>query len=188
MTTTAPVPALVDLRQGELLALRWPDVDLEGFELHVRGTLRRASNGGGLVVDSPKTSASARTVPLGYLGCDAALTARRRLQAAERLAAGPAWQDTGHVFMTPIGTPVDPRNALRWWHDLTTAAGVGRRRMHASRHTAATALLEAGVPLEVVSAVLGHASLAITADVYARVTGDAKRRALAQLEAVSSSG
>ena len=63
-------------------------------------------------------------------------------------------------------------------------AGVGRRRFHASRHTAASLLLDSGVPLEVVSAVLGHASLAITADVYARVSMDAKRRALETLSEV----
>jgi len=91
------------------------------------------------------------------------------------------------VFTTPQGGPVDPRNAVRWWHALTIGAGVGRRRFHASRHTAATLLLDAGVPLEVVSAILGHASLAITADVYVRVTSDAKRRALAQLGAAIGS-
>jgi len=58
---------------------------------------------------------------------------------------------------------------------------VGRRRFHASRHTAASLLLDRGVPLEVVSAILGHASLSVTADVYARVSMDAKRRALETL-------
>jgi integrase len=85
------------------------------------------------------------------------------------------------VFTTPLGMALDPRNALRWWHGLCEGAGLGRRRFHASRHTAATLLLDRGVPLEVVSAILGHASLAITADVYARVTLDAKRRALEAL-------
>jgi integrase len=66
---------------------------------------------------------------------------------------------------------------LRWWHDLTIAAGVGRRRFHASRHTAATLMLNNGVPLEVVSATLGHAGLAITADIYAKVRADLQRTA-----------
>ena len=117
-----------------------------------------------------------------------ALREHRRRQAEERLKAGPAWQESGWVFATPLGTPLDPRNALRWWHGLTEHAGVGRRRFHACRtHTAASLLLDSGVPLEVVSAVLGHASLAITADVYARITMDAKRRALEALsDAVES--
>jgi integrase len=110
-----------------------------------------------------------------------ALREHRARQAAERLAAR-VWDDSGHVFTTEIGTPLDGRNVSRTWHGWCEAAGVGGRRFHASRHTAATLLLDRGVPLEVVSAVLGHAGLAITADVYAAVTEDAKRRALALLE------
>jgi len=66
---------------------------------------------------------------------------------------------------------------LRWWHDLTMRAGVGRRRFHASRHTAATLMLNAGVPLEVVSETLGHAGLAITKDVYAKVRPQLQQQA-----------
>jgi len=100
------------------------------------------------------------------------------------MAAGPDWVDTGHVFATEVGRPLDPRNVLRFWHRLTERAGVGRHRLHAARHTCATVLLEQGVALEVVSAVLGHASLAITADVYARVRMDAKRKGLGALDDV----
>jgi len=107
---------------------------------------------------------------------------------AERDEAGELWQETGSVFTTPIGTMIDPANALKWWQDVTERAGLGRRRMHAARHTAATLMLDRGVPLELVSAVLGHAGLAITADVYARPTADAKRRALETLADVFESG
>ncbi len=86
------------------------------------------------------------------------------------------------MFTNQRGGALHPRIALGWWHELTEAAGVGRRRFHASRHTCAVLLLDQGVPLEVVSAVLGHANLSITADIYARVTADAKRRALSLLD------
>jgi len=86
------------------------------------------------------------------------------------------------VFTSPVGTPIDPRNVNRWWDQLCESAGIGHHRFHASRHTAATLLLDSGVALEVVSAILGHASIAITADVYAKVTADAKRRALSLLD------
>ncbi len=164
------------LRRGEALGLRWTDVDLEGKTLTVGRTLARVP-GSGLVTTTPKTATGARTVPL-VGNTVPVLREHRRRQAEERLRAGPAWQDNGWVFTSSVGTPLDPRGALRWWHKLSERAGVGRRRFHASRHTAATLLLDRGVPLEVVSAILGHASLAITADVYARVTMDAKRRAL----------
>jgi integrase len=86
------------------------------------------------------------------------------------------------VFTRPDGAPLHPRIALRWWHGLTEGGGIGRHRFHAARHTTAVLLLDQGVPLEVVSAVLGHSGLAITADIYGRVTADAKRRALAKLD------
>ena len=168
------------LRKGEALALRWDDVDLDAGTLTVRGTLKRRRDGGGLFVDTTKTDAGTRELPL-VAGTSDALREHRRRQAAERLALGPLWVDTGHVFTTVTGTLLDPRNANRLWSALCERAGVGHRRFHAARHTAATLLLEQGVPLEVVSAVLGHAGLAITADVYAKVGMDAKRRALATL-------
>jgi integrase len=167
------------MRRGELLGLRWSDVDLVAQELTVARTLTRVP-GQGIVVTSPKTEAGKRTMPL--IGrCGPVLVRHRRLQQAEREAADGAWQESGHVFTTPLGTVLDPGNALHWWYALTERTGVGRRRFHATRHTAATLLLDEGVKLEVVSAVLGHVSLAITADVYARPTMDAKRRSLEQL-------
>jgi integrase len=169
------------LRKGEALALRWDDIDLDAATLTVRGTLKRRK-GGGLYVDTTKTDAGTRELPL-VAGTAEALREHRRRQAAERLALGPLWTDTGHVFTTATGTPLDPRNVNRWWSALCERAGVGHRRFHAARHTAATLMLDQGVPLEVVSAVLGHAGLAITADVYAKVGMDAKRRALATLAA-----
>lgn len=168
------------LRKGEALALRWENVDLDAGELRVQGTLKRKV-GEGLVLDTPKTKAGERTLPL-LADCSEALVSRRRRQAAEKLEAGPAWEERGFVFTTPLGTPVDPRNVNRWWDSLCERAGIGHRRFHASRHTAATLLLDAGAPLEVVSAILGHASLAITADVYAKVTQDAKRRAVTAVD------
>jgi integrase len=89
---------------------------------------------------------------------------------------------SGRVFTVQDGRPLHPRVALKWWHRLTEAAGIGRQHFHGARHTTATLLLDQGVPLEVVSAVLGHANLSITADIYARFTSDAKRPALGRLD------
>jgi integrase len=162
----AVVALRLGVRRGEALGLRWDDVDLDKGEL---------------TVTKGKTAAAARTVPL-VAGTAAALKDHRRRQAAERLEAGLLWIDSGYVFTTHRGGPIHPRNALGWWHQLTEAAGIGRRRFHATRHTTAVLLLDQGVPLEVVSAVLGHANLSITSDVYARVTADAKRRALTKID------
>lgn len=158
------------MRQGELRALDWSDVDLDARELTVRAA---------------KTDAGRRTLPL-VAGTADALRAHRRVQAAERVKLGPLWRAGDAVFARSDGFRLRPRDALRTWHAWTEAAGLGRRRFHASRHTAATLMLQRGVPLEVVSAVLGHASLSVTADIYAEVGIDAKRRALALLDAVDA--
>jgi integrase len=206
------------MRKGELLALRWSDVDLDGAVVHVRGTLQvrpyehgcrddaacaqqfhtakcrprckghanrcPQRRGGGLVIETPKTEGSERTVPL-VAGTVEALRQHRARQATERLAAD-IWQDSDHVFCQAHGAPLSPGWVLGWWHTLTESAGVGRRRFHMTRHTCATLLLDRGVPLEVVSAILGHSQLATTADIYAKVTDDAKRRALAKLDQAAS--
>jgi integrase len=161
----------VGLREGEALSLRWADVNLD------TGTLS---------VTASKTPAGARTIALPPIATDALRAHRGRL-AAEQLAASD-WDDHGLVFPSTRGTRMDRRRVLRWWHELTVRAGVGRRRFHASRHTAATLMLNAGVPLEVVSATLGHAGLAITADVYAKVRPQLQRRAADAMETVLGGG
>jgi integrase len=94
------------LRRGELLGLQWPDVDLETRSLTMNRT-RQYMPGEGLVVSAPKTTASARTIPLPDR-CATALREHRAGQVAERLAAGPAWLDSNHVFTTNQGSPIDP--------------------------------------------------------------------------------
>ncbi len=157
----------VGLRQGEALGLTWADVDLDASTV---------------TVVKAKTDAGVRTVALPAFVV-AALKAHRARQSAERLAA-PYWEDHGLVFPSSIGTRIDARNLLRWWHEVTIRAGVGRHRFHASRHTAATLMLNNGVPLEVVSATLGHAGLAITADIYAKVRPAMQRKAADVMEGV----
>jgi integrase len=177
------------VRQGEALALRWTDITgLDGTTdetLSIRHTLKRhrKADGGGWYLDTPKTATSLRTIPVPA-PLVAVLRQHKAAQAAERLAAGTAWHEDGFVFTTPIGTPLEARNVLRWWHRLGERSGVGRRRFHAARHTTASLLLEAGEPLERVSAILGHSSLAITADIYAHVSPRARRAAVERLDEV----
>ena len=168
------------LRKGEVLALRWRNVDLEAKTLSVTATLQYRS-GHGLVETAPKTTRSARTLPLPQT-CVVALREQRRTQAAAQLAAGPMWCGDGHIFTTPLGSPIDPSNLLRRFQTLCVAAGIGPRRFHALRHSAATLMLAQGVPLAVISNVLGHASYAITADVYARVGDELKGEAAAAMD------
>jgi integrase len=140
---------------------------------------------GSVTVRKSKTEAGRRTIALPTFAVTA-LKAHRRRQREERLAAL-MWGDPGLVFTTAFGEQIPRRDALRWWHKMTEQAGVGRRRFHASRPTAATLMLNSGVPLEVVSKTLGHAGLAITPDVYAKVRPELQRTAADAMETVLGS-
>jgi integrase len=167
------------LRRGEALALHWADVDLEGGVLRVRGTLSRTSKG--LQITEPKTERSRRSVPLPRTAVET-LKAHRSRQLAERLMAGPAWQQTDLVFATEVGTALEPRNVLRRFDALAQRAGLVGVHLHTLRHSAASFLLAAGTHTKVVQEHLGHSSYSITADIYSHVAPAQAREAADRLD------
>lgn len=169
------VIATTGLRKGEALALKWPDIDLDKGVLHVRGTLSRIN--GRLIVTEPKTEKSRRKVPLRGTALRV-LQEHRKMQLEERLKAANVWTDTGHVFTTETGAPMDPRNVLRAITTASTKAGLTGINVHTLRHSAATHWLENGVHLRAVSDLLGHSSTRITGDVYAHTSDEAANRAM----------
>ena len=158
------------MRQGECLDLRWDALNLRS------GTLN---------IPDAKTDSGMRTLELPSYLVDA-LKAHQLRQKAERLAA-PFWVDASLVFPNLMGARYHRRTALDWWYSLTIGAGVGRRRMHATRHTCATLMLARGVKLEVISKLLGHSSYAITANIYAKVQPQAMRAAAESLADIFAS-
>jgi integrase len=173
------VLALLGLRRGELLGLRWEDVDLGGGTMHVRRGLHRID--GKLKVMDTKTARSRRTIPLPDLVCRS-LEGHRRNQERERLALAERWPDLGFVFTTPIGTPIDPDNCSKVVRGAMKAAGLRVVRMHDFRHGCVSVLLSLGVPPRTVMEIAGHSALEMTMNVYAHVTLDDKRQALDRLE------
>jgi integrase len=174
----APLFALLvhtGLRRGEALALQWSDVDLAKGLLGVRGTLSRIE--GELLVTAPKTAKSKRFVPISS-PAERVLRDLYAAQAEERSRAGSAWRHTGFVFTTEFGEPCDPRNAFRALKVAAARAGLPDVGLHTLRHSAASVMLTHGVPLKVVSEILGHSSIAITGDVYGHVAPDVSRDAL----------
>ena len=166
------------LRRGELLGLRWEDIDLDTGTLEVVQTLQRV--GGALRFVRPKTEDSARTIPLPPL-CIDALREHRRQQFTERADAGPDWQENGLVFPTRIGTPMEPDNLRRSWGRIRTTAGVTGTRFHDMRHTCVSLLLHLGVAPDMVREIVGHSDIEVTMTIYAHTALDEKRQALAKL-------
>jgi integrase len=169
-------------REGELLALRWADVDWDRGAIRIRRTLQRTS--GELAFTETKTASSRRTIPLGASTMDALRRHQRVVQAEERLANGlPKATDDDLVFATELGTPIDAGNFLRRTHyPLLDRAGLPRVRFHDLRHTAATLLLEAGVHVKVVAERLGHATPSLVMNTYGHVTDRMQKDATTAME------
>jgi integrase len=161
--------ATTGMRRGEVLGLRWSDVDLDAGRLSVRQTLsapRNPDTGQHVpVFGEPKTKQGKRSVPLPAQTV-AALRAHRKEQMRERLMAGPGWQDHGLVFCEPDGQPIHPDRFRKRFEHRVQRSGLPPIRFHDLRHTYATLALQAGVHAKVVSEILGHASIGITLDTY----------------------
>jgi integrase len=161
------VLATTGMRRGEVLGLRWADIDLSARRCSIVQTLTTVNNR--LLFTAPKTAKSRRRVTLDAHTI-ASLRDHRRRQAEERLAVGELWDATsGLVFTDEIGGPLHPDGFTRSFNRLARAAGLPRVRLHDLRHSYATLALESGVHPKVVSERLGHATVGITLDLYSHV-------------------
>ena len=166
------------LRRGEIVGLRWSDVDLDKRVLYVRQQTQRRR--GQLYNDDPK-GRRRRAVPLPAM-CIAPLRWHRMRQAALRERMGDKWETSGHVFTTRTGRPVEPRNVYRSFTRVARKAGLRVIRLHDARHGCATLLTAAGVAPRVVMEILGHSQISITMDVYTHVVQDTQREAISHMD------
>src|SRR5262249_16095292 len=113
-----------------------------------------------------------------------ALYAHSARQEQERLLAGAAWKDTGYVFTTTIGTPLDARNVIRTFGRILRRAGLPKIRFHDLRHSAATLLLAQGVSPGYVKDLLGHSSVAFTIQTYGHVLASAQKEVAAKMDEI----
>jgi integrase len=166
------------LRLGEVLGLRWHDVDEADNEVRIRQQLQRVK--GELRLYPVKTAAGRRDLPLLPVVQDM-LKIRRDVQAANRLELGRAWEDTGLIFSTKTGRPVEPRNLLRSFRRICDHHGLRRIKVHHLRHTTATLLKNLGVPARDAQLILGHSRLAVTLEIYTHEDREAQRDALGRI-------
>lgn len=168
-------------REGELLVLRWKDVDWDAGAIRIQRTLLRTRTG--LQIGEPKTASARRTIPLGRA---TTLRGHRLTQAEERLRLrlGKA-SDADLVFASEAGTLIDPSNLLaNSYYPLLNRIGLPRLTFHALRHTAATLMLEAGTHIRVAAERLGHSDPGVTLRVYSHVSATMQREAADTLDRV----
>ncbi|MGC0340033.1 integrase [Streptomyces sp. SLBN-8D4] len=166
------------LRRGELVGLRWTDVDLDKRVLYIRQQTQRRR---GVLYDDDTKNRRNRALPLPAM-CVAPLRWHRMRQVVARQRAGESWDDGGYVFATRNGRPVEPRNVYRSFTRVAQSAGLRVIRLHDARHGCATLLTAAGVAPRVVMEILGHSQISITMDVYTHVVQDTQREAISHMD------
>lgn len=177
------------LRRGEVLGLHWEDIDFQKKTLRVKLGLQRID--GKLQLGEVKTRKSARTLPLPD-SLIFILKNHRSNQLQEKFLLGTKWKESGLVFTTSIGTPIEPRNLKRSFDKILEDANgkleeadkLPHQRLHDLRHTCATLLLAQGVPPRTIMEILGHSVISTTLDVYGHVLPEMQRDAINTLESI----
>lgn len=170
------------MRQGELLSLKWADLDLDSARLTVNRSVRFIT-GQGAVESAPKTDSGRRSVLLTPSAV--AILRRHKIRQTEQRLQAVAWDDLDLIFANAIGRHIEATNLLRRsWRPLLERAGLPAIRFHDLRHTCATLLLGQGVPVKVVAEMLGHADAGVTLKVYQHVSETMQTDAAAKMEAL----
>jgi integrase len=176
------------LRVGELLALRWEDVDLDKSILNVKQSIGRvklfdenSATKSKLVFGEPKTKAGRRLIPLP-LNVVSLLRQHRKVQVEEKLKFGSNFNIENLLFCSQCGTPIDPKNFDRKFKNILKAAELEKINLHILRHTFATRLLELNEHPKVVQEILGHSNISITLDTYSHVLPEIKHNAAQKID------
>jgi integrase len=168
------------LRQGELLGLRWSNIDLDNRTITVRLALQRVN--GKLQLVEPKTKKSRRTIALPQIAADA-LREHKLRQDRDR-AKSVTWPQTDFVFTTLMGKPLDGCNVTRRFKRLLIAAGLPPLRFHDLRHTCASLLIAQSIHPRTIMEVLGHSQIAVTMDTYGHAFATVRRKAARKMDAI----
>lgn len=162
------------MRKGEILGLRWQDIDLMHGRISIVQILVRTENG--LFFDTPKTKGSIRSI---FITPDVTEILKKHLrqQRKQKLQLGSAYQDHGLVVSTTLSTPMSPDNLRRHFNRMIKESNLPKIRFHDLRHSHATIMLQLGEHPKVVGDRLGHSRSSITLDTYSHVTPNLQKRA-----------
>ncbi len=176
------------LRLGELLGLKWSDIDFESRQITISRSIKRvkcfdenSTTKTKIIEQLPKTKYSLRTIPLPEVTINE-LKRHKNMISKEKLKAGEIYIDSNLVFPNEIGGYIDARNLSKRYRRVLKKSNIPYRKFHSLRHTYATRLFENGVSLKVVQVLLGHSSMEITANIYTHVLQDEKVRAVDVLD------
>lgn len=171
---------LFGMRRGELLGLKWQDIDFEKETITINQTIQYLP-GKGVFESTTKTTTSQRTVKAAPYTLQM-LRRHQAWQAAERLKAGDRWTDHGYLFTRYNGEPIQPDFFTSWFKDFVRRNNLPDIHVHSLRHTSATLLIADGTPLTTVAQRLGHANAGTTTKIYAHAIQSADAAAAAALE------
>jgi len=155
------------VREGELIALRWSDLDWKNQKLQIQRQVQRIKDQG-LVFSEPKSASGRRVIILGKTTIER-LRIHFELQQSERQFAGAKWKENDLIFPTSVGTPMEASNLLKHFKEYLKKANLPDIRFHDLRHTAASLMLLQGVHPKVVQERLGHSEIGITLNIYSHV-------------------
>jgi len=177
------------LRLGELLGLKWDDIDFKNATINIKRSVKRAktnfdenSNGimSELLIQEPKTSAGRRTVPLMPTAITI-LQEHEKDQLKEKQLAGLLYSRERWVFCTELGAVIEPRNFLRKFKKILDMNGLPSINFHALRHTFVSRMIESGVNIKTVSEIIGHTKTSLTMDIYGHVLPEQKQDAVKKI-------
>ena len=185
------------MRIGELLGLRWEDLDVQAGLLHIRRTLNRLKKKNHptaygeakteIVIQSPKSQNSIRSIPI-LPAVMQDLMSWKSIQQSDRQLAGESYSDSGMIVTNPLGGYMEPRTFKDQYNQILNIAGLGHFTFHALRHTFASRAMEQGMDAKTLSMILGHASVSFTMDTYTRVLTSHKVESMALMEELYNMG
>jgi len=172
------------LREGEILGLKWSDLNWETHQLSIQRQLQRIPQVG-LVMAEPKSASGKRLIMLGPDTIHA-LRSHSNNQYIDQQFAGDRWQNNDLIFPSKLGTPYDPGNLIKEFKKLLKVANLPDMRFHDLRHTAASLMLRLGVPAKVVQERLGHSDISLTLNTYSHISPGMQEYAAQKMDEITA--